>query len=239
MFGRLLFAYGLSLLLLTAGGCGAPPDFSRRPATGVMPVATPTPRAPIKYESPILGKLVAAAVERTNHQVEYDPSYFKIDYPNGDVPAGKGVCTDEVIRSFRAIGVDLQQQVHEDMRDNFPLYPRKFGLTKTDPNIDHRRVPNLMTFFERKARVLPLSGDASDYVPGDVLTWDLGAGLTHIGVMVDVPSATPGRFLIMHNIGAGPRLEDVLFSWKLTGHYRYTGPPPSPNNSRPTATTPR
>ncbi|MGH9942288.1 MAG: DUF1287 domain-containing protein, partial [Pyrinomonadaceae bacterium] len=148
--------------------------------------------------------------------------------PGGDVPEGKGVCTDEVVRAYRAVGIDLQREVHEDMRANFALYPTKFGLSKPDSNIDHRRVPNLATFFGRKAKVLPVTDDPKDYRPGDVLTWDLGAGLTHIGLMVDVPSAeTPERFLIMHNIGAGPRVEDVLFSWKITGHYRYTGPPPT------------
>lgn len=225
---RIIFlslACGWSLLFIN--GCGPAPVAYRRAGVVAVTPAAPPPTPQVKYESPILEKLVAAAVERTNHQVEYDPSYFKIDYPNGDVPEGKGVCTDEVIRPFRAVGIDLQREVHEDMRDHFGAYPTKFGLTKTDRNIDHRRVPNLMTFFERKAKILPVTDKAEDYVPGDVITWDLGAGLTHIGIMVDVPSATPGRFLIMHNIGAGPRLEDVLFSWRMTGHYRYTGPLPS------------
>jgi hypothetical protein len=216
-----------ALAFLAATGCGL-----RGGAAGRESLPTPQPtrqQTPkIVYESPALERLVAAAVERTSHSVTYDPAYFSIPYPNGDVPADKGVCTDEVIRSYRALGVDLQREVHEDMKANFAAYPRKFGLSKTDPNIDHRRVPNLMTFFERKARSLAITEDPNDYRPGDVVTWELNGGLTHIGILTDVPSATPGRYLIMHNIGAGPRLDDALFAWKITGHYRYTGPPPTP-----------
>ncbi|MCA1616696.1 MAG: DUF1287 domain-containing protein, partial [Acidobacteria bacterium] len=151
----------------------------------------------------MLERLVAAAVERTNHSVTYDPSYFSIPYPGGDVPADRGVCTDEVIRSYRAVGVDLQKEVHEDMKADFAAYPRRFGLTTTDTNIDHRRVPNLMTFFGRKGHSLAVTDDPADYRPGDLATWDLGGGLTHIGILTDAPAATPGRHLIMHNMGAG------------------------------------
>jgi uncharacterized protein YijF (DUF1287 family) len=186
------------------------------------------PAAKPVYESPVLERLVAAANERTNHEVEYDGSYFKLDYPNGDVPAGKGVCTDEVIRSYRALGIDLQKEVHEDMQANFARYPTKFGLKTPDANIDHRRVPNLRVFFERKGKSLPITDEATDYRPGDIVTWDLNASQTHIGIVIDAPSATPGRYMILHNIGQGPKIEDVLFAWKITGHYRYTGPPPAP-----------
>ncbi|HZB44375.1 MAG TPA: DUF1287 domain-containing protein, partial [Pyrinomonadaceae bacterium] len=179
--------------------------------------------------SPFLDKLVEAAVARSQEKVRYDPTYFKIEYPNGDVPAEVGVCTDEVIRSYRKVGVDLQREVHEDMKQNFSLYPKKWGLKKTDTNIDHRRVPNLMVFFERQGAALPVTDRAADYKPGDVVTWDLGNGLTHIGIVVNIPSdADGGRLLIEHNIGAGPQIEDVLFNWKITGHYRYTGPKPKP-----------
>ena len=177
------------------------------------------------YESPVLERLVAAANERTAHEVEYDGSYFKLDYPNGDVPPDKGVCTDEVIRSYRALGIDLQKEVHEDMAANFSRYPTKFGLKTTDTNIDHRRVPNLRVFFERKGKSLPITDEATDYRPGDIVTWDLNASQMHIGIIVDAPSATPGRYMILHNIGQGPKIEDVLFNWKITGHFRYTGPP--------------
>jgi len=173
-----------------------------------------------------LQHLVAAAVERIHHVVRYDPGYVRIPYPGGDVPAETGVCTDEIIRSYRSLGVDLQKEVHEDMVRNFDLYPRKWRwlLSRPDPNIDHRRVPNLMVFFGRKGESLSLSGRADDYTPGDLVTWDLGGGVPHIGIVVEQKSPQGGRYMIVHNIGQGPRMEDVLFSWKVTGHYRYFGP---------------
>jgi len=173
-----------------------------------------------------LKNLVAAAIERTHHVIRYDPAYVRISYPGGDVPADTGVCTDEIIRSYRRLGVDLQKEVHEDMVQNFGVYPRSWRwlLSRTDPNIDHRRVPNLMVFFARKGESLSLSGRADDYTPGDLVTWDLGGGVPHIGVVVDQKSATSGRYMIVHNIGQGPRMEDVLFNWKVTGHYLYFGP---------------
>jgi uncharacterized protein YijF (DUF1287 family) len=173
-----------------------------------------------------LQRLVAAAIERTHHVVRYDPAYVRIPYPDGDVPADTGVCTDEIIRSYRSVGVDLQKEVHEDMAQNFDLYPRRWRWLRSrpDPNIDQRRVPNLMVFFSRKGESLPLSGRADDYAPGDLVTWDLGGGVPHIGIVVDQKLPQSGRFLIVHNIGQGPRMEDVLFNWKMTGHYRYFGP---------------
>ena len=173
-----------------------------------------------------LRRLVNAATERTNHAVRYDPAYVRIPYPGGDVPAGTGVCTDEVIRSYRALGVDLQKEVHEDMIQNFATYPRKWRWIsgKPDTNIDHRRVPNLMVFFGRKGESLPTSTRAEGYSPGDLVTYDLGGNVPHIGIVVDRKGAS-GRYMIEHNIGQGPRIEDVLFNWKITGHYRYYGPP--------------
>jgi len=173
-----------------------------------------------------LKKLVAAAGERTHHAVRYDPAYVKIPYPGGDVPADTGVCTDEVIRSYRALGIDLQKEVHEDMERNFSTYPRKWRWLSahTDTNIDHRRVPNLMVFFGRKGETLAISERAEDYAPGDIVTWDLGGNVPHIGIVVDQKSPASGRFLVVHNIGQGPKMEDVLFNWKITGHYRYYGP---------------
>ena len=220
----------LAAAALAACGCSPAQVPSGRAAVSGTTQQQPTPQPPpskVAYESPILERLVVAAVERTKRQVTYDGAYYAIRYPDGDVPEDRGVCTDEVIRSYRAVGIDLQREVHEDMNANFAAYPRQFGLARTDPNIDHRRVPNLMTFFARKGRSLPTTDDAADYAPGDVVTWVLGGGLTHIGLLTDRPSATPGRYLILHNIGAGPQLEDVLFAWKITGHYRYTGPPPA------------
>lgn len=223
------FALPLCLLLAASSGCSAPRGDVR---AGAAQAATPQaagqsdpPRPKPSSGSPFLDRLSDAAVERTSHRVRYDPTYFRIPYPNGDVPPEVGVCTDEVIRSYRALGVDLQQLVHEDMKSNFALYPRKWGLKKPDTNIDHRRVPNLMVFFERQGAARPVTGDARDYRPGDVVTWDLGNGLTHIGVVVAVPSASDeGRLQIVHNIGAGPKMEDVLFAWKITGHYRFERP---------------
>ena len=174
----------------------------------------------------LLKKLVAAAEERTHHTVRYDPAYVRIPYPGGDVPQDTGVCTDEVIRSYRTVGVDLQKEVHEDMERNFSAYPqqRRWLLSHTDTNIDHRRVPNLMVFFSRKGETLAITEDPADYLPGDIVTWDLGGGVPHIGIVVHEKSAEGGRHLIVHNIGQGPRREDVLFAWKITGHYRYYGP---------------
>lgn len=168
-------------------------------------------------------QLVAAALQRTEHQVRYDGRYLRIAYPNGDVPADIGVCTDVVIRSYRTLGIDLQQLVHEDMRDNFMAYPSKriWGLTKPDSNIDHRRVPNLQVFFSRHGESLPLSNRGNDYLPGDVVSWILPGNLPHIGIVVDQRSIDGERPLIVHNIGAGPVLADMLFDYNITGHYRF------------------
>lgn len=194
-------------------------------------MAFPLALAQEQSESPsarrqFLKKLVAAAVERTHHSVRYDPAYVRIPYPDGDVPSDTGVCTDEIIRVYRAVGVDLQKEVHEDMLRNFSAYPdeRRWHLAHTDTNIDHRRVPNLMVFFARKGEVLPITTQTNDYAPGDLVTWDLGGNIPHIGIVVDSKSRQTGRYLVVHNIGRGPQMEDVLFSWRITGHYRYFGP---------------
>ena len=171
-------------------------------------------------------RLVAAALERTQHSVRYVSAYVRIPYPGGDVPADTGVCIDEIIRSYRAVGVDLQKEVHEDMLKNFASYPnkRRWLLGHPDSNIDHRRVPNLMVFFQRKGETLPITNRAEDYSPGDLVTWDLGSGVPHIGIVVDRMPNWGRRHMIVHNIGQGPKMEDVLFDWKITGHYRYFGP---------------
>ena len=164
--------------------------------------------------------LSEAALAQTQVHTVYDGSYVKLSYPGGDVAPDRGVCTDVVIRAYRRAGVDLQVVVHEDMTKVFGVYPKKWGRRSPDPNIDHRRVPNLMTFFKRRGAALPITKRAADYLPGDVVAWDLGHGLTHIGLVVDRKSAS-GRYQIVHNIGAGPQLEDVLFDWTVIGHYRY------------------
>lgn len=166
-------------------------------------------------------QLADSAFVLTRQQVIYDPSYYALDYPNGDVPAGRGVCTDVVIRAYRMFDIDLQQLVHEDMAANFKLYPDKWGLSRTDKNIDHRRVPNLMTFFGRYGTKLQVSDKASSYKPGDVVCWDLGSGVTHIGIVSAVKSTDGRRYQIIHNIGRGQVLEDCLFAYKIIGHYRY------------------
>ncbi|MGY5451669.1 DUF1287 domain-containing protein [Agarivorans sp. MS3-6] len=167
-------------------------------------------------------ELVLAALKRTQQPVTYDGSYFSLDYPNGDVPAHLGVCTDVVIRSYRAIGIDLQVQVHEDMQQHFAAYPstRIWGLSRTDKNIDHRRVPNLQVFFARNGESFSITHRADSYLPGDIVTWMLPGNLPHIGIVTD-KLAPSGRPKIVHNIGLGPQLEDMLFDYKITGHYRY------------------
>lgn len=155
--------------------------------------------------------------------VFYDSDYRKIDYPMGDVPAYKGVCSDVIIRSYRGIDIDLQKLLHEDIKANFSAYPSKrmWGLNKPDTNIDHRRVPNLEVFFTRKGKVKPITKNAEDYVPGDIVSWRLDNGRPHIGIVVNKKSRDNQRYLVMHNIGFGQVAEDVLFSWKITGHFTY------------------
>ena len=169
-------------------------------------------------------QLISAALEQTRSSVRYNGTYFKIAYPNGDVPAEFGVCTDVVIRAYRKLNIDLQQLVHEDIRKSFALYPakRNWGQTKPDTNIDHRRVPNLQTFFTRYGTALPVTTNGGDYKPGDLVTWMVSGNLPHIGIVVDKKSDDGERPLIVHNIGAGPQLEDMLFEFKITGHYRYS-----------------
>lgn len=174
--------------------------------------------------SPIGERLAAAALERTLHHVRYDPSYVTIPYPSGDVPAGQGVCTDVIIRSYRELGIDLQKLVHEDMAADFLAYPRQWRLPRPDTNIDHRRVPNLQTFFKRHGQTLQVTSVADDYRPGDLVTWTVPPHLPHIGIISSRRSADGVRPLIVHNIGLGPKLEDRLFEFPITGHYRYLGP---------------
>ncbi len=169
-------------------------------------------------------RLSYAALDRLRHRVVYNGTYMPIAYPNGDVPSNMGVCTDTVIRSYRKLGVDLQRLVHEDMARNFYAYPNlpKWGLSAPDPNIDHRRVHNLKAFFTRRGARLPVSGDPRDYQPGDLVTWSLGGDQEHIGIVVNRKStADPDRYLIVHNIGEGEKMEDVLFQMPISGHYRF------------------
>lgn len=178
-------------------------------------------------------QLVGAAIERTAAKVRYDDSYFYIPYPNGDVPDNLGVCTDVVIRTYRALGVDLQQLVHEDMADNFELYPsrRIWSLTEPDTNIDHRRVPNLQIFFSRYGKALPISDNPDDYAAGDIVTWRMRGNRPHIGIITDLYAPSDGTPLIVHNIGRGPVLDNILFRYPISGHYQYAPVPYA--NSKP------
>jgi uncharacterized protein YijF (DUF1287 family) len=165
-------------------------------------------------------RLVDAALEQTRSSVTYDGSYRRIGYPGGDVPSSIGVCTDVVIRAYRKLGVDLQVEVHEDMKRSFRAYPQLWGLRGPDPNIDHRRVPNLQTFLRRSGAALGASSDTSAYRAGDLVTWMLPGNLPHIGIVAGRRSGA-GVPLVVHNIGRGTELEDILFSYRITGHYRY------------------
>jgi len=173
-------------------------------------------------ETNFLVQLADSALALTKQQVAYDPSYFQIGYPNGDVPANKGVCTDVVIRAYRKLGIDLQKEVYEDMKSNFEKYPKKWGLSRPDKNIDHRRVPNLMVFFSRFGTVKKISQNPNDYQPGDIVCYDLnGKGLTHIGIVSTKKSQDGKRNLLIHNIGREQVLEDCLLSFTIIGHYAY------------------
>jgi uncharacterized protein len=165
-------------------------------------------------------KLVAAAISQTASAVNYDGSYRRISYPGGDVPANIGVCTDVVIRAYRALGIDLQVKIHDDMQRAFRAYPQLWRMARPDPNIDHRRVPNLQTLFNRTGASLPVSRDVRAYRAGDLVTWLLPRNLPHIGIVTSTksPAGTPH---IVHNIGRGPEVEDMLFAYPITGHYRY------------------
>jgi uncharacterized protein YijF (DUF1287 family) len=179
-------------------------------AVAIAPQPTPS----------VADRLVDAAVAQTRSTVAYDGSYRRIAYPGGDVPESIGVCSDVVIRAYRRIGIDLQVKVHEDMQRAFRAYPQLWGMSGPDPNIDHRRVPNLQAFFRRAGAELPAAHEAGAYRAGDLVTWMLPRNLPHIGIVTGQKSGT-GRPLIVHNIGRGPEIEDVLFAYPITGHYRY------------------
>jgi uncharacterized protein YijF (DUF1287 family) len=174
-------------------------------------------------ERAFLDRLAEAALQRTKAPpVTYDPAYVRIAYPGGDVPADRGVCADVVIRSYRALGIDLQRKIHEDMTRDFAAYPKLWKLTRPDSNIDHRRVPNLRVFFARHGVSLPPSSDKADFLPGDIVTLTVASRLPHIGI-VSARRTAAGVPLLVHNIGGGEVLEDALFAYPMTGHYRYFG----------------
>jgi uncharacterized protein YijF (DUF1287 family) len=187
------------------------------------------PPSPVMSRAELTAALVTAALDRPNHPAKYEAKYVAIPYPNGDVPPDTGVCADEIVRVYRAAGIDLQQKVHEDMVAAWNDYPHKWGARHPDWNIDHRRVPNLAAFFRRHGETLALSTTAADYQPGDIVMWNLARNgdLPHVGMVVNLRGPS-GRWMVEHNIGPvlginGPQVEDVLFDWKITGHYRYFG----------------
>jgi uncharacterized protein YijF (DUF1287 family) len=169
-------------------------------------------------------RLAAAALNHSNDKVLFDPSYYKISYPNGDIAPGKGAAADVIIRCFRKCGIDLQQQVHEDMVQHFRLYPQLWGAVAPDTNIDHRRVANLQRFFERKGQTLAPSRDSNDYQPGDIVIWSLANADQHIGIVVPGPANHSGEAWVVHNMGAGVKWEGVLFDYKIEAHFRYPVP---------------
>jgi uncharacterized protein YijF (DUF1287 family) len=219
---RRLFSY----ILIFVATCGFVCSCQRGNTTPTPHRADAVPEHPI-YKSlpenapPQLKTFIDAAVAQAGVTTGYDPSYVRLDYPGGDVPKETGVCTDVVVRAFGSIGLDLQKEIHEDMSLAFDAYPKKWGLARADSNIDHRRVPNLMTYLARKGKSVSITGNPDDYRPGDIVTWDLGRGVDHIGVVTDMALTPGGDCLVAHNIGAGAKVEDVLFDWKITGHYRY------------------
>jgi uncharacterized protein len=178
-------------------------------------------QARVRSSRDAIKKLLDSAREQSTITKSYDPRYIQIAYPGGDVPRETGVCSDVIIRAFRAADIDLQKLVHEDMTKNFVVYPRRWNLSRPDPNIDHRRVPNLMMYFSRFGKALPIIENAQHFQAGDIVAWDLGTGQTHIGIASDKRKLFAQRSLIFHNISAGVQHEDVLFKWRVIGHYRY------------------
>lgn len=177
----------------------------------------------IKKPNTFSEKLSNAAIQIIDKEVIYTPNYVKLKYPNGDVPAKTGVCTDVIIRAYRKLNIDLQKEVHEDMVANFTKYPnlKKWGLKTTDKNIDHRRVPNLEVFFSRKGKTLSITQNANDYKTGEIVTWMINDKLPHIGIITHLKSNNGKRNLIVHNVGGGQVLEDCLFNYTIVGHFQF------------------
>jgi len=212
------FLIPVCLLLIFAASCQR--TYEKRAVVVVTP-PPPLASALPPNASPQLKQFVEAAIEQSKVTTGYDPSYVGIGYPNGDVSSDTGVCSDVIVRAFRKVGIDLQKEVHEDMTRAWAEYPRKWGARGTDTNIDHRRVLNLTTWFERQEKSLPITNNRADYLPGDVVAWDLSEGHEHIGILTNLSSEPDKHYLIVHNVGAGARVEDVLMAWKIIGHYRY------------------
>jgi uncharacterized protein YijF (DUF1287 family) len=217
---KLRCVLAVCLILIAVTSCQRRQYVTRNGVVVVIPpssVAKPLP----PNASPQLKQFIEAAIEQSKVTTGYDPSYAKIDYPNGDVSSDTGVCSDVVVRAFRKAGIDLQKEVHEDMTRAWSEYPKKWGARGTDTSIDHRRVLNLTNYFDRQGKSQPITTDRADYLPGDVVAWELSDGVEHIGILTNLSSEADQHYLIVHNIGAGARVEDVLLAWKIIGHYRY------------------
>ncbi|HET7112288.1 MAG TPA: DUF1287 domain-containing protein [Pyrinomonadaceae bacterium] len=217
---RLKLALACAIALLAAGGCE--PRYEVQ-TLNQGPAVPPSPKIkPLADNaSSQLKQMLDGAIAQAGVTTEYDPAYVALEYPGGDVPEKTGVCSDVVVRAFRKAGIDLQKEVHEDMKAARSEYPTKWGATGTDKNIDHRRVLNLMVYFTRKGKSLPISDAAADYQAGDIVAWELSNGIDHIGIVTNMVSNSDDRYLIVHNIGAGTRIEDVIFAWTIKGHYRF------------------
>jgi uncharacterized protein YijF (DUF1287 family) len=211
----------ITALCISSWGCGSQTTASSGRAEGRTAPANVDKlnRKPASNRSEIKS-LVDSAIEQTQYTFTYDPSYRKLDYPGGDVPRDRGVCADVIVRAYRSAGIDLQKEIHEDMTRGFAAYPNRWGARRPDRNIDHRRVPNLMTFFTRRANSVAITKTPGDYLPGDVVAGELDNKLLHIGLVSDAVDESNQTYLVVHNIGAGARLESVLFAWKIIGHYR-------------------
>lgn len=223
---RLLFWSNVIVLLPLLISCAGSPDKSvvKKQQIQLLPEKS-IKKLPPKYLSGFYPRLSLAALERTKHKVKYDGSYKKIAYPMGDVAPNIGVCTDVVIRSYRRLGVDLQQVIHEDRLAHPRTYPDlKSGKAKPNSSIDHRRVRNMKKFFKNNAMAMPITNNPRHYRPGDLVTWKLPGDFDHIGIVVNRRSPKdPNRYMIVHNLAEGPIIEDLLFRFKIDGHYRYFG----------------
>jgi uncharacterized protein YijF (DUF1287 family) len=220
---RRAIVLGLSAALLAATLSGCGPQPSAESGGEVAPSRVETAGAPpVRDRASARAHLLAdAAAAQVGRTTIYDPAYVVLAYPGGDVPIERGVCTDVVVRAMRALDVDMQVAVHEDMSRAWSAYPHSWGLKKPDPSIDHRRVPNLRVYFTREGKALPVTANAIDYQPGDIVTWELSPGIGHTGVVSSRRSDDGQRFLIVHNIGSGAKSQDVLFDYRITGHYRW------------------
>jgi uncharacterized protein len=207
--------------LVVVAGLAQPSGSVAAPRTALAPAPT-VPPTRVTAPTTRVGDLVAAARAQIGRTTLYDPAYVGLAYPGGDVPIERGVCTDVLIRAFRSVGIDLQVLVHEDMVRRFSSYP-KTSIRKPDSNIDHRRVKNLVTFFNHSGAAVPVTTNDADYAAGDIVMWKVG-GLDHTGLMADTKAAGTDRLLVVHNIGNGTQMEDILFQYPIVGHFRYLGP---------------